>query len=122
MLDVKVEDVYEMTRAADQPLIEGLIEVGVTVADEMTNNAPGVLHFGDQVPGLLVTHCPVGLGLALAGRADQLTAVERRSAQKNTDRKPVHRLAHFVLAVASLLGAKLIDWRNRWPSTPSPIR
>jgi transposase len=42
--------------------------------------------------------------------------------RRNTDRKPAHRLAQFALAVAFLLTAKLIDWRNRWSPTPSPIR
>jgi transposase len=42
--------------------------------------------------------------------------------RRNTDRKTVHRLAQFALAVAFLLTAKLIDWRNRWSPHPSPIR
>ena len=42
--------------------------------------------------------------------------------RRNTDRKPTHRLAQLALAVALLLTAKLIDWRNRWSPTPSPIR
>lgn len=42
--------------------------------------------------------------------------------RRNTDRKTVHRLAQFALAVAFLLTAKLIDWRNRWSPAPSPIR
>ena len=42
--------------------------------------------------------------------------------RRNTDRKVVHRLAQFALAVAFLLAAKLIDWRNRWSLDPSPIR
>lgn len=42
--------------------------------------------------------------------------------RRNTDRKTPHRLAQFALAVALLLTAKLIDWRNRWSPTPSPIR
>jgi len=41
--------------------------------------------------------------------------------RRNTDRKPEHRLAQLALAVAFLLTAKLIDWRNRWSQTPSPI-
>jgi transposase len=41
--------------------------------------------------------------------------------RRNTDRKTVHRLAQFALAVAFLLTAKLIDWRNRWVPDPSPI-
>ena len=42
--------------------------------------------------------------------------------RRNTDRKTVHRLAQFALAVALLLTAKLIDWRNRWSPDLSPIR
>jgi transposase len=42
--------------------------------------------------------------------------------RRNTDRKTIHRLAQFALAVALLLTAKLIDWRNRWSLALSPIR
>lgn len=44
--------------------------------------------------------------------------------RRNTDRKTTHRLAQFALAVALLLAAKLIDWRNRWSPalSLSPIR
>jgi transposase len=38
--------------------------------------------------------------------------------RRNTDRRHHHRQAQFQLAVALLLTAKLIDWRNQW----SPIR
>jgi transposase len=34
--------------------------------------------------------------------------------RRNTDRRIVHRLAQLSLAVALLITAKLIDWRNRW--------
>ncbi len=34
--------------------------------------------------------------------------------RRNTDRSSVHRLAQLALAVALLLTAKLIDWRDRW--------
>jgi transposase len=34
--------------------------------------------------------------------------------RRNTDRRIVHRLAQLALAVAVLLTAKLIDWRDRW--------
>jgi transposase len=34
--------------------------------------------------------------------------------RRNTDRRPVHRLAQLALAVTLLLTAKLIDWRDRW--------
>jgi len=42
--------------------------------------------------------------------------------RRNTDRKTVHRLAQLAFAVALLLTAKLIDWRNRWSPGLSPIR
>lgn len=42
--------------------------------------------------------------------------------RRNTDRRTVHRLAQFALAVALLLAAKLIDWRNRWSLDLTPIR
>lgn len=34
--------------------------------------------------------------------------------RRNTDRRPRHRLAQLALAIAFLLTAKLIDWRNRY--------
>jgi hypothetical protein len=42
--------------------------------------------------------------------------------RRNTDRTTAHRLAQLAFAVALLLTAKLIDWRNRWSPTLSPIR
>ena len=42
--------------------------------------------------------------------------------RRNTDRKTVHRLAQLALAVAFLLAAKLIDWKDRWSPDLSPIR
>jgi transposase len=42
--------------------------------------------------------------------------------RRNTDRTSIHRLAQLALAVAFLLAAKLIDWRNRWSPAPPPIR
>lgn len=38
--------------------------------------------------------------------------------RRNTDRTTSHRLAQLALAIALIITAKLIDWRNRW----SPIR
>lgn len=42
--------------------------------------------------------------------------------RRNTDRRTIHRLAQFALAITFLLTAKLIDWRNRWSPDPAPIR
>jgi transposase len=42
--------------------------------------------------------------------------------RRNTDRKVIHRLAQFALAVVFILTAKLIDWRNRWSPGSVPIR
>lgn len=41
--------------------------------------------------------------------------------RRNTDRRTVHRLAQLALAIAFLVTAKLIDWRNRWMRDLSPI-
>lgn len=42
--------------------------------------------------------------------------------RRNTDRFSAHRLAQLALAIALILTAKLIDWRNRWSPTSAPIR
>lgn len=42
--------------------------------------------------------------------------------RRNTDKTSLHRLAQLALAVAFLLTAKLIDWRNRWSPATAPIR
>lgn len=42
--------------------------------------------------------------------------------RRNTDRTSAHRLAQLALAVAFLLTAKLIDYRNRWSPDMAPIR
>lgn len=42
--------------------------------------------------------------------------------RRNTDRKLAHRLAQLALAIALLITAKLIDWRNRWSPASAPIR
>jgi transposase len=42
--------------------------------------------------------------------------------RRNTDRKTSHRLAQLALAIAVIVTAKLIDWRNRWTPDLSPIR
>lgn len=42
--------------------------------------------------------------------------------RRNTDRKISHRLSQLALAIAVIVTAKLIDWRNRWSPELSPIR
>ena len=69
-------------------------------------------------PGTAQTATPVPLG--------QRWAIERTNSwlsnfgqlRRNTDRRPQHRLAQLALAIALLICAKLIDWRNRWNPTP----
>jgi len=41
---------------------------------------------------------------------------------RNTDRRSVHRMTQLSLAVVCLLTAKLIDWRDRWSPSLSPVR
>jgi transposase len=42
--------------------------------------------------------------------------------RRNTDRRSIHRVAQFALAVAIILTVKLIDWRNRWCHEIASIR
>ena len=42
--------------------------------------------------------------------------------RRNTDRCGAHRVAQMALAIALILTAKLIDWRNRWTPDLRPIR
>jgi hypothetical protein len=42
--------------------------------------------------------------------------------RRNTDRKSIHRSAQLALAIAMLITAKLIDWRDRWSPKAAPIR
>jgi transposase len=42
--------------------------------------------------------------------------------RRNTDRRTHHRHAQLCFVVALLITAKLIDWRNRWSPTSTPIR
>ena len=51
-------------------------------------------------------------GSAVASRAHKLVASNFGQLRRNTDRRKLHRLAQFALAVAVILTAKLIDWRN----------
>jgi transposase len=58
------------------------------------------------------THQPMGLRWPVERTNSWLSNYGQL--RRNTDRHPHHRLAQFALAVAFLLTAKLIDWRNRW--------
>jgi transposase len=40
--------------------------------------------------------------------------------RRSTDRRTAHRLSQLALAIALLITAKLIDWRNRWSPAPVP--
>lgn len=65
-----------------------------------------------------------------AYRIDNRWIVERTNAwlidygqlRRNTDRRPIHRLAQIALAITMLIAAKLIDWRNKYTLQLSPIR
>ena len=47
---------------ADRPphVVEGSGELGVAVADQVTEDTPGLFHLGGQVPGLLGDQGPLG--------------------------------------------------------------
>ena len=58
------------------------------------------------------TTAPLGLRWAIERTNSWLSNFGQL--RRNTDRRPPHRLAQLALAIALLLTAKLIDWRNRW--------
>ena len=57
---------------------------------------------------------------ALAGRADELMALQLRSAAAK--HRPIHRhrLAQFALAVALIITVKLVKWSKRWGPSRLP--
>jgi transposase len=62
---------------------------------------------------------PVALGLRWPVERTNSWLSNFGQLRRNTDRQLAHRLAQFAFAVALLLTAKLIDWRDRW-SRPAP--
>jgi transposase len=85
----------------------------LVIAKRKTKNRPrGTPRKRDRVP--LGLRWPVERTNSWLSNFGQL--------RRNTDRRSVHRLAQLALAVAILLAAKLIDWRNRWSPRPMPIR
>ena len=39
--------------------------------------------------------------------------------RRNTDRRIIHRLAQFALAIALILTIKLVKWAERWNQYPT---
>ena len=68
-------------------------------------------------PGAAAPKTTVPLGLRWAIERTNSWLSNYGQLRRNTDRRPQHRLAQLALAVALLLTAKLIDWRNRWSPT-----
>ena len=65
---------------------------------------------------------PLGMGLRWPVERTNSWLSNFGQLRRNTDRRSIHRLAQFSLAIVCLLTAKLIDWRNRWSRDLSPIR
>ena len=65
-------------------------------------------------PGTAATKTTVPLGMRWAIERTNSWLSNFGQLRRNTDRRPRHRLAQLALAIALLLTAKLIDWRNRW--------
>jgi transposase len=95
---------------------------------EVTRQRLGALGVNDAViakkrrAGAASTSLNVPMGLRWPVERTNSWLSNFGSLRRNTDRKIVHRLAQFALAVAFLLTAKLIDWRNRWSPGCVPIR
>jgi hypothetical protein len=77
-------------------------------------------RFGTQATGTGSVPEPLGLRWAIERTNSWLSNFGQL--RRNTDRCIPHRLAQFALAITMLITAKLIDWRNRWNPTPTPIR
>ena len=66
---------------------------------------------GTKTPG---TQQPIHLGLRWIVESTNSWLSNYGQLRRNTDRRPRHRLAQLALAIALLLTAKLIDWRDPW--------
>jgi transposase len=73
-------------------------------------------------PGRATTAVKVPMGLRWPVERTNSWLSNFGQLRRNTDRRTVHRLAQFALAVTFLITAKLIDWRNRWSPGCVPIR
>ncbi len=60
---------------------------------------------------------PLRLGLRWAVERTNSWLSNFGQLRRNTDRRAVHRLAQFALAIAIIIAAKLIDWHDRWNRT-----
>jgi len=95
---------------------------------EVTRQRLGALGVNDAViakkrrAGTASTSLKLPMGLRWPVERTNSWLSNFGSLRRNTDRKVVHRLAQFALAVVFLLTAKLIDWRNRWSPGCVPIR
>lgn len=67
-----------------------------------------------QPPGTATGKTSVPLGLRWPIERTNSWLANFGQLRRNTDRHIAHRLAQLGLAIALLITAKLIDWRNRW--------
>jgi transposase len=95
---------------------------------DVTRQRLGVLGINDAViakkrkKGKATAKNPKPMGLRWPVERTNSWLSNFGALRRNTDRQTKHRLAQFALAVAFLLTAKLIDWRNRWSPGCVPIR
>lgn len=68
------------------------------------------------------TKQPLRLGLRWVVEGTNSWLSNYGQLRRNTDRRTRHRHAQLCLAVALLITAKLIDWRDRWTPNSRPIR
>jgi hypothetical protein len=67
------------------------------------------------------TKRPLRLGLRWVVEGTNSWLSNYGQLRRNTDRCALHRHAQLCLAVAIIITAKLIDWRNRWSPDSRPI-
>lgn len=116
---------FEPTVAAAQGLVADVETLHLDRGyDNGTVKACAAAHGIDDVvcakkrkPGAAASKTTAPLGLRWAIERTNSWLSNFGQLRRNTDRRPRHRLAQFALAVALLLTAKLINWRNRWSPT-----
>ena len=113
---------FEPTVAAAEGLVADVETLHLDRGyDNGTVKACAAAHGIDDVvcakkrkPGAAATSTAAPLGLRWAIERTNSWLSNFGQLRRNTDRRPRHRLAQLALAIALLLTAKLIDWRNRW--------
>ena len=90
---------------------------GAVKARAAAHGIDDVVCANKRKPGAAASKTTAPLGLRWAIERTNSWLSNFGQLRRNTDRRTRHRLAQLALAIALLLTAKLIYWRNRWSPT-----